>query len=307
MLETGTAYGSDFPLTLSAPLLRRLEDTARPCVRMVLEGTSASVGAPPAWLERASDIRTLGFSERNGKSVLHVKAPKLGDAAPEIFDEATLWPGLAVQDDTAIQLIGKVSRVVRRQEAGSDLYDRPLLRHLSHWSKLFHKDLQSLALPAHADSSDTASVLDEQVSKNAQLLGDQTPSPRQVRVVGKLDMVRYSTRSFGLLLPDGQEIPGILSDGDPESLQRYLGREITVLGKAVYRPSGSLLRVDTQEILDTVEGRSAFSIVPPALTHRSKLDRKPHTSKNGVSAFFGTWPGDETDGELLAALEALRH
>jgi len=26
----------------------------------------------------------------------------------------------------------------------------------------------------------------------------------------------------------------------------------------------------------------------------------------GVSAFFGTWPGDETDEELLAALEAIR-
>lgn len=84
VLETETAYGSDIPLPISASLLRRLEETARPCVRMVLEGTSASVGAPPAWLERASDVRTLGFSERNGKSVFHVKAPKLGDAVPEI-------------------------------------------------------------------------------------------------------------------------------------------------------------------------------------------------------------------------------
>ncbi len=81
-------------------------------------------------------MRTLGFSEHNGKSVLHVKAPKLGDAVPEIFDQPSLWPGLASQEDTAIQLIGKVSHVVRRQEAGSDLYDRPLLKHLSHWGQI---------------------------------------------------------------------------------------------------------------------------------------------------------------------------
>ena len=146
-METETSYGSDIPLAISASLLRRLEETARPCVRMVLEGTSASVGAPPAWLERASDVRTLGFSEQNGKSVLHVKAPKLGDAVPEIFDQPSLWPGIASQDDTAIQLIGKVSHVVRRQEAGSDLYDRPLLKHLSHWGKLFRRDVQVFGLP----------------------------------------------------------------------------------------------------------------------------------------------------------------
>ncbi len=51
VLETETSYGSDIPLAISASLLRRLEETARPCVRMVLEGTSASVGAPPAWLK----------------------------------------------------------------------------------------------------------------------------------------------------------------------------------------------------------------------------------------------------------------
>ncbi|MBB6143987.1 hypothetical protein HNQ77_001936 [Silvibacterium bohemicum] len=138
-------------------------------------------------------------------------------------------------------------------------------------------------------------------------MSDQTPTPRQVRVVGKLDMVRHSTRSFGLLLADGTEVRGILSDGDPDLLQRYFGGEITIFGKAVYRPSGTLLRIDAQEIVDTVEGRTAFSHVPLALTHQPRQDRKTQTSKNGVSAFFGSWPGTETDQELLAALEELRH
>ena len=120
-------------------------------------------------------------------------------------------------------------------------------------------------------------------------------------------MVRYSTRSFGLLLDDGQEVRGVLSEKDPELLQKYLGREITIFGKAVYRPSGTLLRIDAQEILDTVEGRSAFSVVPPAFTRQPKQERKTQSNKVGVSAFFGSWPGDETDDELLAALGELRH
>jgi hypothetical protein len=65
--------------------------------------------------------------------------------------------------------------------------------------------------------------------------------------------------------------------------------------------------VDAREIVDTVEGRSAFSFIPSPLTHRTKQDRKIQAPKNGVAAFFGSWPGDETDEELLAALGELRH
>jgi hypothetical protein len=32
----------------------------------------------------------------------------------------------------------------------------------------------------------------------------------------------------------------------------------------------------------------------------------PQAEGTGVSAFFGTWPGDESDEELLDALEAIR-
>ena len=306
VLQSEAAYGSDIPLFISAPLFRLLEETARPCVRMAVEGTSVSVGARPAWLEKASDIRTVGFSKRHGQSVLHVKAPKLGEAIPEIFDQADLWPRPASPDDTAIQLIGKVGNAVRNKEAGSDLYDRALLRHLRRWKELFREDLKSLAFPSSLIPEATVDIFDGQVPTNALLLGNETPEPRQVRVVGKLDMVRHSTRSFGLLLSDNQDVRGVLSDGDPELLQQYFGKEITICGKAIYRPSGSLLRIDAQEILNTVEGHSAFSLVPPPLIHSSKLEHRSQTSKNGVSAFFGTWPGDETDEDLLSALGELR-
>jgi len=128
-----------------------------------------------------------------------------------------------------------------------------------------------------------------------------------VRIVGKMDMVRHSTRSFGLVLTGGEEVRGVLQEGDPDLLRAYFGKEITVFGKAVYRPSGSLLRVDAQEILDTTEGRAAFSVVPQAFIKAEKVERRVQGGKSGVVAFFGTWPGEETDEELLAALGELRN
>jgi len=305
-LDTETGYGSEVPLSISSALLRRLEETARPCIRMAVEGASASVGATPAWLERASDIRTMGFSEHDGRSILHVKAPTLGAAIPEVFDQQTLWPGMANAEDTAIQLIGKVGYVVRSQEAGSDMYDQSLLRHFGHWHRFFKQNVRELRLPYSFNSDHVPVTLDIKVVESAKLLSAQTPLPRQIRVVGKLDMVRHSTRSFGLLLDSGEEVRGVLQEGEPDLLKKYFGRDITVFGKAVYRPSGSLLRIDAQEIVDTTAGRKAFSSIPEALTKAPRVEKKSQSNKTGVAAFFGSWPGEETDEELLAALGDLR-
>jgi hypothetical protein len=305
VVETETPFGAEVPLPISSSLFRHLNDTARPCVRMAIEGSSASVGAVPGWLERASDIRTLGFEKRDGYSVLHLKAPKLGDAAPDLFQQHRLWPGLAGPDDTVIQLIGKVGEVVRRREESSDIYDKPLLRHFTHWRTLFRREVKEVQFP-DASGTGEASVLNPTVVANAQQLSAQTPSPRQLRVVGKLDMVRHSTRSFGLVLNGGEEVRGVLLEGDPSLLQQYFGREITVFGKAVYRPSGSLLRIDAQEFLGTSEGREFFSSIPQAMSAPARTDRKPQPVKRGGAAFFGTWPGEESDEELLAALGELR-
>lgn len=305
-LGTEAGYGSNVPLSVSSALLRRLEDTARPCVRMAIQGASASVGTPPGWLERACDIRTVGFSERDGRSILHLKAPTLGDAVPEVFDQQNLWPGMANAEDTAIQLIGRIGQVVQRQEAASDMYDQPLLRHFGLWQRFFTRDVDHLQILASSNLSLNPVTLDIKVVENAKLLNARTPMPRQIRIVGKLDMVRYSTRSFALLLDQGDEVRGVLHEGDPELLQKYWGKEITVLGKAIYRPSGSLLRLDAQEILDTTEGRTAFSRIPDALSRIPRNDKRSQTGKLGVSAFFDTWPGEETDEELLAALGDLR-
>ena len=302
VLHTETSYGEAVPLALSSRLLQRLEATTKPSVRMALEGTSASVGATPAWLERCVDVRTLGFSERAGSTVLHLKAPRLGDAAPKLFEQNSLFPSLASPDDTALQILSKIAREVRRENPASDLYDSSLLKKFSQWKPLLTSDLIGIDLPDSVDSP-----FDISVATSAQNLSDQTPSPRQVRIVGKLDMVRHSTRAFELLLSNGETVRGVLVDGTPEVLQKHFGHEITILGKAVYRASGSLLRLDASEILTSTEGKNVFSTVPLPFSSPRRIDAKYQTAKSGVAAFFGIWPGQETDDELLAAVAGIRH
>jgi len=306
VLHPQTPFGDAVPLAISSALLRRLEATAKPCVRMALEGTSSQSGATPAWLERAVDIRTLGFTARGEATILHLQAPTLGEAAPKLFEQKSLFPSNASPGETALQIVGRIAREVRREDRSSDLYDRSLLHKFSLWKGLLEGDLPRLDLPVFADGGEPAVPLDASIAASAQALSRLTPPPRQVRVVGKLDMVRHSTRSFELLLADGAAVRGVLVDGTPDSLQRHFGHEITILGKAVYRPSGTVLRVDASEILDTTEGRDIFSSVPLAFAHAERRPRALQTAKPSVSAFFGTWPGDETDEDLQGALAELR-
>ncbi|MGO8813712.1 MAG: hypothetical protein ACLQVG_03475 [Terriglobia bacterium] len=142
-----------------------------------------------------------------------------------------------------------------------------------------------------------------------QNMSASAPQPRQVRVTGILDMIRHSTRSFGLKLEDGTEVRGVLKAREQtEELKQFLGKKLLVLGRAVYRPSGKLLRIDA-EGFETGEGQPVlFSKVPPPREIRPAAVRMKSSShqRQGVPAFFGTWPGEESDEDFERMLVELR-
>jgi hypothetical protein len=47
-----------------------------------------------------------------GQTVFHLRAPELGlgEAAPKSFEQESLFPGVALSDDTALELVGKMIR-----------------------------------------------------------------------------------------------------------------------------------------------------------------------------------------------------
>ena len=84
---------------------------------------------------------------------------------------------------------------------------------------------------------------------------------------------------------------------------------MAVVGKAVYRPSGNVLRIDASHVEASTAVTLAFSRVPPPMGYPVVLPpqaRMAKPRKAGVAAFFGTWPGEETDEELLRAVREVR-
>jgi hypothetical protein len=110
-------------------------------------------------------------------------------------------------------------------------------------------------------------------------------------------------------MEDGTEVRGVVKTGEQtEQLKQFLGKEVLVLGRAVYRRSGKLLRIEV-EGFESGEGQPRlFAKVPTAQEVRPasvRIKRALH-KREGVPAFFDTWPGEETDEDFERMLTELR-
>ena len=279
-------------------------------VRMAFEGRSVGVGPLPDWLKRSADVRVLGFSDREGDTLLELEALRLGEAAAELYEQPTLWNELPSQDDTAVTVMARAIDDVRNGNADSKRYDLSLLKATHDLRNLFAHDLHAIRLPESPNDSELSSVIDSTVPAKAQELSSRTPAPRQVRLVGTLDMIRWSTRSIALQLKDGKEVRGVLDKpGMSESFAKFLNKKVVLVGKAIYRPSGTVLRIDVNHYEETTDESALddalFSSMPPPLEqHQAKIGLS--SARTNIAAFFGIWPGEETDEELLGALKEIR-
>ena len=132
-----------------------------------------------------------------------------------------------------------------------------------------------------------------------------TPAPQQQRTGVSFDMIRKSTWGKLPRLDDGQTVRGSLVSGSIVDAAVQLDSRVLVLGRAVYRASGKLLRIDADEIKGPAAEPSLWSRIPSPRTRRfdpSAL-HVPQGPRSGVSAIVGRWPGDETDDEIAAWLE----
>ncbi|MCC5828519.1 MAG: hypothetical protein JJU36_03640 [Phycisphaeraceae bacterium] len=305
-LRSEEHYGKRVPPQAFGEILRTFPRLLRGSVRMSFEGRSAARGRRPRWLEAASDIR---FVDHNGddETVLYFETPMLGEAVAELYEQQELWPSRPDPEDTPFDLLADVVEDVRSGLSDSDRFDRPLLTKLHDMGRGLNGTFQSCLVSSRRHADGPRVTVDRAVVTSADELTRATPQPRQIRIAGVLDMIRASTNTIGVKLDNGQEIRGVLVHGDTTQIHELLNRKVTLLGKAIYRPSGNLLRVDVAEVRSMRNEDAFFNQIPTP--QRSTKDRavimgQRHRTSN-VAAIIGRWPGEETDAEIELALQEL--
>ena len=289
-------------------VLRKISPLVRDTVRMGFLHSSRRLGKPLAALTAAWDVRFVGLSETcDHDTQLHFEAPLLGEAAESLFKQSVFWDDGPKAEDTAFDLVGDVVLDVARHAKDSERFDTGLLRRLLAFRSILNNGLDSITIGGHRLSASTPPVIDNPLATTARELVNETPRPKRVRVQGTLDMIRVSDCAFELLLRDGARLRAVWTGEAVVSLAEQLNSLVLIEGEAVFRPSGSFLRVDTDAIAPAGDSDTFFSRVPTpdSRTLRNRAYREPQTETTGFNAIYGRWPGDESDDEMLDTLAEL--
>lgn len=279
---------------------------ARDATCMRFRHASRIQGRRPDWLREVSDLNPVGIEEAGDHAkVVVVEAPVLGDAAKELYTHRGLFDTFPDQSATALDVLGETVGVIAEQNAASEWYDTDLLKRLEKFGKMFREhSVESVALNGASLSSPPRAVITSDTVAAAAALHRKAPKPTRVRIAGKLDMLRDSDRAFDLILASGERVRGIWEE-ELGPIITFLTKRVVVDGMAVFRASGSLLRIEAGAMAEAGAEDEFFSRLPTPSVARFDL-RDLHQVQGvhtGLNAVFGRWPGDESEDQLLAALK----
>lgn len=307
-LEAKEGLGARPRPELIGPVLTHLHATLQDTVRMGFLHSSRARGRVPAQLKAAADVRFIGHSaDGEAATLLHFAVPDFETAAPEVFRQNRLWDDGPEPRQTVFELLGAALADVAARREDSNRFDPGLLRRFVRYRPLFARGhLTRIALPDTRVAE--AGVLDVGVTLAASELSARTPAAQRVRVVGRLDVMGASQGVLKLEVKPGQVVTGLWEGDAPvEVLKEYFNREVVLEGVAVYRPSGSLLRVDVQAVAAAATADEFFRAVPRGHVQRdfTRAARLRPGESSAYARILGRIPAEESDEDFLAAVEAM--
>jgi len=307
-LEANEGLGARPRPELIGPVLTHLHSTLQDTVRMGFLHSSRARGRVPSMLKAASQVRYLGHSaDGDSATLLRFEVPTFGSVAAEMFRQQRLWDDGPDPEQTVFELLGASLADVAARRTNSSRFDTGLLRRFASYRRMFGRGhLSRIALP------DTEVVgpaqLDSAVVLAATELSAATPAPQRVRVAGRLDVLGASQGILKLEVRPGVVVSAVWEgDASVDSLKEYFNSDVVIEGRAVFRPSGTLLRIDAQAIAGASAKDDFFRTVPAgALAQDFVRAARLRPGEGSVYArILGRIPAEESDDEFIAAVEAM--
>lgn len=293
---------------LSETIAALIEGAGR-AARLRVEGDSTRPGPRPAWLDAVcQDIAVTGLQA--GSTVIPIEASTLAEVAPEQFlhlAQGSLFgePGAVLDSrQSAVDLFGNVLATALAGDRDALVADRALLETCARFVRTAGRaGARGVKLEGIAGQSAPVQVGPDDLAR-IERLRDETPPPSAVRITGTLDTISASSRMILLILPDGDKIQARFEDLDLELLRTLFRQRVTISGMARFRPSGRLLLVDAEYLGPATANDALWERMPSARPGRAApvFTPMPQDRASGVAAFFGIWPGEESDQDLLRAL-----
>jgi hypothetical protein len=295
---------------LIGPVLSDLHGSLQDVVRMGFLHSSRARGRIHLALKDAADVRFIGH-EGSGSdvTVLHFELPPFGSAAARFFEQPMLWEDGPSPDETAFELFGAALNDVAARKVDSSRYDAPLLGRISRYSRMLKRGIRRVSLIGATATED--GKIDADVVRAASDLAAETPNPQRARVAGRLDLMGASQGVLKIEVRPGEVVTALWERDEPiENYRELFNKDVVVEGLAIFRPSGTLLRIDADLIAPASAQQDFFRQVPHAPVARDypKLARLKPNERSAYVQLRGCVPaeGDESDEDFDAAVAALR-
>ena len=204
---------------LIGPVLAGLRGSLLDSVRMGFLHSSRPRGRVPTMLKAASDVRFIGHEgDGDRATLLRFELPTFGTVAGEMFRQPSLWDDGPTPDETALDLFGAALNDVGNRRAESSRFDPGLLRRIRSYRHVLARGIDRIliggAIPARSGQ------VDPDVMDAASELFAATPSPRRLRVTGRLDVMGASQGVLKLDVRPGQTVTALWEGHEPiESLR----------------------------------------------------------------------------------------
>lgn len=306
-LEGPSGLGAKPRPELIGPVLTHLHDTLQDAVRMGFLHSSQARGRIPRGIKAAADVRYIGHSQADEfATLLRFEVSPFGDVAADLFKQARLWDDMPTANQTAFELLGAALDDIGMRREESNRFDSGLLRRIARYKVIFRRGLSRIVLPDVA--APRPSQLDASVIESAHALSDATPPSRRVRVSGRLDLMGVSQGVIKIHVAGGAVVTALWDGKEPiDELRSLLNRDVVCEGVGVFRPSGTLLRIDADAVAAAAAGDASFAFVPRAPKvgdiKRQLLLKSGEASPYGE--LLGSIPPEESDEDFAAAIEAM--
>lgn len=131
------------------------------------------------------------------------------------------------------------------------------------------------------------------------------PAPHKVVINGALDELNVSKSNLVLNTEDGLVNVFAHDNSLVLGLVNFLGKEITITGRAHYCTGGQLSFIDIESYHVPEKKDSFFSRKPRAMSAEQQLmfQAQHKAQKHTFTAMLGHWPGDESDEEFVQLLK----
>lgn len=306
-LEGPSGLGAKPRPELIGPVLTHLHDTLQDAVRMGFMHSSQARGRIPKGIKAAADVRYIGHSRADDNAtLLRFEVSPFGDVAADLFKQTRLWDDMPTPDQTAFELLGAALDDIGTRREDSNRFDPGLLRRIARYKVIFRRGLSRIVLPDVA--SPRPSQFDAAVIDAAHALSDATPQSRRVRINGRLDLMGVSQGVIKIHVVGGAAVTALWEGKEPiDELRLLLNRDVICEGVGVFRPSGTLLRIDADAIAAAGAGDAGFAVVPRAVKV-GDINRQLLLKSGEDSAYrelLGSIPPEESDEDFAAAIEAM--